>query len=130
MAYREGFSVHRYLGNAPCVEVVVTKIYPDSRCLLEDGSVINRFTKSFYHAVEECPVPKLVKPTTVVVSFPVPVETRRNPSKSHPNQPPYVTQKLGYGRYTCNCPWRTYHPQENCRHIKEWMREDSLPVPD
>jgi hypothetical protein len=132
MAYVEGGIVHRYLGNGkPCIEVKVIKIYPDSRCMLEDGSVINRFTKSYYHDGPSCPVPKLSiidKSGTVKVVFPTPIETRRNPSKSKPDKEPYFTQKLSNGTYTCNCPWRTYHPVDDCTHIKEWKREDGVPV--
>ena len=134
MAYLEGKAVHRYLGQGKaCVEVMVTKIYPDSRCMLADGSVINRFTKSYYHDAESCPVPRLSvidKTGTVRVQFPTVVETRRYRSKTKPNQEPYTTEKLSNGKYTCNCPGATYHGGFCKAHIGAWMAEDGLPVPD
>lgn len=123
MAYVEGKPVHRYLGHPPCVEVVVVKIYPDSRCLLDDGSIINRFTKSYYHAVEECPVPRLIRSDpkgAIIISFPTAVETRRTPSRTKPDKEPYTTQRLSNGTFQCNCPRRTYHPIDDCVHIRDW----------
>lgn len=124
--------MHRYLGQGkPCIEIKVVKIYPDSRCLLEDGGVINRFTKSYYHDGPSCPVPKLhVISKGITVVFPTVVETRRNPSKTKPNQEPYVTEKLSDGKYRCNCPGATYHGGYCKAHIGAWMKEDGLPVPD